>query len=79
METWLSGRKRIPAKNLIVVNTVHRFKSYSLRVLLGGVAEWFIAAVLKTAERDERSVSSNLTPTVSVATKPMRNLGAFIG
>ena len=27
------------------------------------LAEWIIATVLKTVERDERSVSSNLTPT----------------
>ena len=27
----------------------------------GEMAEWLKAAVLKTAERDERSVSSNLT------------------
>ena len=33
----------------------------------GEVAEWFKAAVLKTAERDERSVSSNLTLSEAIA------------
>lgn len=30
----------------------------------GGVAEWINATALNPVERDERSVSSNLTPTV---------------
>lgn len=38
----------------------------NLKGINGGVSEWFIETVLKTVERDERSESSNLSPSAKL-------------
>ena len=42
------------------------------------MAEWIIATALNTVERDERSVSSNLTPTAQLTNNQKKNYMIYI-